>query len=167
MGGVQQASHDVFGHFAAGDESAHVTPLGDHAVHRVSFLRAERVIVHRAIVGTEPLSIGETRRWKGALVMKLPESLDQLPTNGAAGRAYGEPYRTADGATVIPVARVRGSAATPIGVFVVHGDKASWVSAVDENRVALIGVTTGLLAAVITCLAVLRRPPWPDLSYGR
>jgi hypothetical protein len=99
--------------------------------------------------------------------MKLPESLDQLPTNGVAGRAYGEPYQTADGATVIPVARVRGSAATPIGVFVVHGDNASWVPAVDENRVALIGVTTGLLAAVIGCLAVLRRPPWPDLRYGR
>jgi hypothetical protein len=99
--------------------------------------------------------------------MKLPESLDELPTNGAAGRVYGEPYRTADGATVMPVAKVRGSTATPVGVFVVHGDKASWVPAVDGNRIALIGVTTGLLAAVITSLAVLRSPPWPNLGYGR
>lgn len=99
--------------------------------------------------------------------MKFPESLDQLPTNGASRRVYGEPYRTADGVTVIPVAKVRGSAATPLGVFVVHGDKASWVPAVDANRIALIGVLTGLLAAVIGSLAVLRRPPWPDLGYGR
>jgi hypothetical protein len=96
--------------------------------------------------------------------MKIPESLDQLPTNGTRGRVYGEPYRTGDGATVISVAKVRGSSATPVGVFVVHGDKASWVPAVDENRVALIGVLTGLLSAVLVCLTMLRRPPWPDLS---
>jgi uncharacterized spore protein YtfJ len=96
--------------------------------------------------------------------MKIPESLDELPTNGTRGRVYGEPYRTADGATVITVTKVRSGTATPVGVFVVQGDKSSWVPIVDANRVALIGVITGLLAAVITCLAVLRRPPWPDLS---
>ncbi|MGH3542533.1 MAG: hypothetical protein ACRDTO_09180 [Mycobacterium sp.] len=107
--------------------------------------------------------------------MKIPESLDQLPMNGTRGRVYGEPYRTADGTTVITVAKIRGGGtrgpdqsqsitATPVGVFVVHGNTVSWVPAVDANRIALIGVITGLLAAVITCLAMLRRPPWPDLS---
>jgi hypothetical protein len=96
--------------------------------------------------------------------MKLPESLDDLPTNGTRGRVYGEPYPTADGGTVITVAKVRGGTATPLGVFVVHGGTARWVPAVDANRIALIGVVTGLLAAVIASLAVLRRPPWPDLS---
>jgi hypothetical protein len=96
--------------------------------------------------------------------MKIPDSLDQLPTNGTRGRVYSEPYQTADGATVITVAKVRGGTATPIGVFVVQGGKASWVPALDANRIALIGVLTGLLSAVIACLAVLRRPPWPDLS---
>lgn len=96
--------------------------------------------------------------------MKFPESLDELPTNGAARRVYSAPYQTAGGATVITVAKVRGSSATPLGVFVVHGDRARWVPALDANRIALIGVITGLLAAVITSLAVLRRPPWPDLS---
>ncbi|ORW03483.1 hypothetical protein [Mycobacterium kyorinense] len=99
--------------------------------------------------------------------MKFPESLDQLPVDGAGRRVFGEPYRTADGATVIPVAKVRGSTATPLGVFVVRGDRASWVAAVDANLIGLIGVTTGLLSAVIASLAVLRRPPWPDLRYGR
>lgn len=96
--------------------------------------------------------------------MSIPESLDHLPTNGTRSRVYGEPYRTADGTTVIPVTKVRGSTATPLGVFVVHGEKTSWVAAVDVNRVALLGVATGLLSGVIFSLAVLRRPPWPDLS---
>ena len=96
--------------------------------------------------------------------MNIPESLEQLPTNGTRNRVYGEPYRTADGGTVIPVAKVRAGTATPMGLFVIYGGKASWVAAVDANRIALIGVITGLISAVIASLAVLRRPPWPDLS---
>ena len=96
--------------------------------------------------------------------MKIPESIDDLPTNGTRGRVYGEPYRTADGGTVITVAKVRAGTSTPVGVFVIHGGKAHWVAAVDANRIALIGVIAGLLSAVIASVAVLRRPPWPDLS---
>ncbi|MBO0863742.1 MAG: hypothetical protein J2P16_01545 [Mycobacterium sp.] len=103
--------------------------------------------------------------------MKVPESLDELPTNGAARRVYSAPYRTADGATVITVAKVRGTrgdTAEPVGVFVIAGNKASWVPVVDANRIALIGVITGLVSAVIASLAMLRRPPWPDIrNYGR
>jgi hypothetical protein len=96
--------------------------------------------------------------------MNIPESVDQLPTNGTRGRVYGEPYRLADGGTVITVAKVRGGTSTPVGVFVVHAGSATWVPAVDSNRIALIGVITGLIAAVFGSLALLRRPPWPDLS---
>jgi uncharacterized spore protein YtfJ len=118
--------------------------------------------------------------------VKFSDVLDQLPIDRSLRRVYGEPYETADGATVIPVARIRagrrprqseqddgdasaagaafGFTAAPVGVFVVHGGKASWVPAVDANRVALIGVTTGLLAAVIGTLAVLRQPPWPKIT---
>jgi hypothetical protein len=96
--------------------------------------------------------------------MKIPESLEDLPTNGTRGRVYGEPYRMADGGTVITVAKVRAGTSTPVGVFVVHDGTARWVPAVDANRVALIGVMTGLLCGVIASVAVLRRPPWPDLS---
>ena len=35
----------------------------------------------------------------------------------------------------------------------------------DTSRVALIGVLTGLLAAVIASLAVLRQPPWPKMTF--
>lgn len=96
--------------------------------------------------------------------MNIPESVDQLPTNGTRGRVYGEPYRTADGGTVITVAKVRASTSTPVGVFVVHGGTARWVPAIDTNRIALIGVITGLISAVLVSMALLRRPPWPDLS---
>ena len=96
--------------------------------------------------------------------MKIPDSLEDLPTNGTRGRVYGEPYRMADGGTVITVAKVRAGNSTPVGVFVVHDGTARWVPAVDANRIALIGVMTGLLCGVLASVAVLRRPPWPDLS---
>ncbi len=85
--------------------------------------------------------------------MRVSEVFDQLPTD----RGYGEPYQTADGATVILVAK-------PAGVFVIRDGQASWVPALDANRIALIGVLTGLLAAVIGTLAVLRQPPWPRIT---
>lgn len=96
--------------------------------------------------------------------MKMPDSVQQLPTNGSRSRVYGEPYRTADGATVIPVSKVRAGSATPVGIFVIHDGSAQWLAAVDSDRIALIGVITGLIAAVLGSAALLRRPPWPDLS---
>jgi hypothetical protein len=89
--------------------------------------------------------------------MKFPNGLEQLSTDRTVRGVFGEPYQTPDGLTVIPVGE-------PPGVFVVHGGTASWVPAVDWNRIALIGVITGLLAAVIASLAVLRQPPWPRIT---
>jgi hypothetical protein len=90
--------------------------------------------------------------------MKYSDLLEQLPFDGGGQRVYGEPYQTPDGSTVILVTK-------PNGVFVIRGGEASWVPAVDKNRVALIGVLTGLLAAVIGSLAVLRQPPWPRMTF--
>jgi hypothetical protein len=89
--------------------------------------------------------------------MKYSELLAQLPTNGDGQRSYGEPYQLPDGTAVILVTK-------PNGLFVIRGGEASWVPAVDANLVALIGVVTGLLAAVIGSLAVLRQPPWPRIT---
>jgi hypothetical protein len=69
---------------------------------------------------------------------------------------FGEPYETPGGATVIPVH-------APVGVFVVHGGDVKWEPAVDMTRVLLIGAMTGLMAATLGTLAVLRKPPWPDV----
>jgi hypothetical protein len=89
--------------------------------------------------------------------VKLSDVLDQSSTDLVAGGVYGEPYQTDDGTTVIPVAK-------PAGIFVVRAGEASWVPAFDANRIALIGVLTGLLSAVIATLAVLRQPPWPRIT---
>jgi hypothetical protein len=89
--------------------------------------------------------------------VKFPEVFDGLTTDRDAQRVFGEPYVTPAGVTVIPV---QG----PVGVFVVRDDGAQWVPAVDANRIALIGVLTGLLAAVLASLAVLRQPPWPRMT---
>lgn len=89
--------------------------------------------------------------------MKPSDVLDQLAADGAAGRVYGVPYQTPDGTTVIPVVK-------PVGVFVIRNGEASWRPAMDGNRIALIGVITGLLAAVLGSLAVLRQPPWPRIT---
>lgn len=106
--------------------------------------------------------------------MKRSQLLDHGSADAAGSLVYGEPHQTPDGATVITAARVTASGpdgsdvtATPLGVLVIRGDRAKWVAAVDANRIALVGVLTGLLSAVIASLAVLRRPPWPDLRAVR
>jgi len=92
--------------------------------------------------------------------MSNPDAFIEHLDTDADGRAFAEPYLTPDGTTVIPVAK--GS--RPLGVYVIRDGQASWLPAVDGNRIATIGVITGLLSAVLGCLAILRRPPWPDLS---
>jgi len=79
---------------------------------------------------------------------------------GDASRAYGQPRETADGTTVIPVSRVRGGA---LGVFVVKDGDAKWVPAADATPIALLGICVGLVSAAFAGVAMVRRPPWPDL----
>lgn len=85
--------------------------------------------------------------------MKPSDVLEQLAADRGADRGYGEPYQTPDGTTVIVVGK-------PPGVFTIRDGQARWTPAVDTGRVAL----TGLLAAVIGSLAVLRQPPWPRIT---
>ena len=113
--------------------------------------------------------------------MKLRDALDTMSADGRPTNVYSQPYENADGATIIMVARVRGKLrpskhesadgsgdeiavrARPVGVFVIRGDDVKWVPAVDATPIALVGVLTGLLAATLATLAMVRRPPWPDL----
>lgn len=94
-------------------------------------------------------------------------SLDRFRDGDAPQRVFGEPYDRADGTTVIPVARITGGnhpKAAPLGVFVVRDGEATWTPAVDRTRVALLGGLVGLVAAGLAAGAMLRRPPWPDVS---
>jgi hypothetical protein len=107
--------------------------------------------------------------------MKLRDALDSIVPDPAAAQVYGQPYETADGVTVVPVAKVGGRSrpgandadlrlsAKPVGVFVIKHGEATWVPAVDSTRIALMGELIGLVAATFATLAMVRRPPWSDL----
>ncbi|MEE6169734.1 MULTISPECIES: hypothetical protein [unclassified Mycolicibacterium] len=100
--------------------------------------------------------------------MRMPEALEALSTESEADRVFGEPYQTPDGATIVPVSKVRhrrdGSRVTrALGVFVVKDGRPTWVPAVDATRLALMGELIGLVAATLATAAMIRRPPWPDL----
>ncbi len=84
----------------------------------------------------------------------------------SARQVYGEPVVTASGDTVIPVSRHNDlfGTAGPVGVFLIHDGTVSWTPATDTTRIMFFGELIGLIAATIATLAVLRRPPWPDLT---
>lgn len=64
---------------------------------------------------------------------------------------------------MIPVVKVRGDRAKPVGVFVIKDGKATWEPAVDAERIAMMGILVGLVSATLAGIAMVRRPPWPDL----
>ncbi|KUI22593.1 hypothetical protein AU193_20565 [Mycobacterium sp. GA-1285] len=108
-----------------------------------------------------------------AMLAELLEGLDFDPN---ASRVFGQPYETADGTTVIPVTEIRGRArrggepnvkvtTRPAGVLVIKDGDAVWRPAVDATRIALAGILVGLVASTLAGVAMVRRPPWPDL-YG-
>ena len=79
---------------------------------------------------------------------------------------FGEPYEASSGAVIITVSRQgwRTGVQHPVGIYTVTGDGTVWTPTVDTGRVALIGVCTGFVAATISTLAVLHRPPWPEMT---
>jgi hypothetical protein len=88
--------------------------------------------------------------------------IDGSDADSDASRVFGQPYETPDGATVIPVTKVRRGA-RPAGVFVIKDGKARWMPAVDGERIAMMGILVGLVSATLAGVAMVRRPPWPDL----
>lgn len=81
---------------------------------------------------------------------------------------YGETVRVDDRTTILPVSRrsARG-AETAVGLFTITDGAATWTPAVDMGRIHLIGALTGLIAATLGCAAVVRRPPWPNVTIDR
>lgn len=80
---------------------------------------------------------------------------------------FGTPHQTPDGATVITVARPGGRfrrGPRPLGAIVVQGGDSKWIPATDDTRITLLALLIGLSAATLGTAAVLRRPPWPDLT---
>ena len=101
--------------------------------------------------------------------------IDAVAPDPETSRVFGQPYETADGTTVVPVAKMRGRfgqgvddarnrlGAKPLGIFVVKDGKASFVPAADATKIAMMGILVGLVSATLAGVAMVRRPPWPDL----
>lgn len=91
-------------------------------------------------------------------------SVPDAPT-ARRGEYFGDPITIDDHTTMIPVTR-RGLRGTrvPVGAYTVTDGSTTWTPAVDQGRVALIGVLTGLIAATLGTAAVLRQPPWPRMT---
>jgi hypothetical protein len=100
---------------------------------------------------------------EGVNLREARQVIGSLETDPDAARVFGEAYETADGATVIPVTGVRRTSPKPAGVFVIKDGKATWVPAVDAGRIAMMGILVGLVAATLAGIAMVLRPPWPDL----
>ena len=96
--------------------------------------------------------------------MRSARRVVRLPVTAGGQQVFGEPVVTESGDTVIPVSRQGLFGTRPVGVFFIHDGTASWVPATDTTRVIFYGQFIGLVAAAIATLAVLRRPPWPDLT---
>jgi hypothetical protein len=79
---------------------------------------------------------------------------------------FSEPYEAHDGTVIVTVARMGWGdrPGHPVGVYTIHAGNVTWTPAVDVSRHRLIGVCTGFLAAGIGVLAVLMRPPWPEMT---
>jgi hypothetical protein len=82
--------------------------------------------------------------------------IDSLATDPDVLSTFGQQYQTPDGATIIPVSK-------PVGVFVVKDGVPTWCPAADGTRIAVMGILCGLVAATMAGIAMVRRPPWPDL----
>jgi uncharacterized spore protein YtfJ len=109
--------------------------------------------------------------------MALRELVDSATEAATVKRVFGQPIER-DGATVIPVASVRGGfgggeaessvqpsdasqprphdwggggawSASPAGVYVLKDGAATWVPAVDANRTILLGCLTGIVSLLV------------------
>ncbi|MFI6869271.1 hypothetical protein [Nocardia sp. NPDC050406] len=100
--------------------------------------------------------------------MTLKDRLQEIPE--LDGAVYGTPHETKDGSIVITVTRPGGLFRTgprPMGVFVIHEGKVTFEPVCDTTRLGLMGELIGLVAVAFVTGAILRRPPWPELSFHR
>jgi hypothetical protein len=82
--------------------------------------------------------------------------IDSIDRDPNALTVFGQQYQTPDGATVIPVSK-------PAGEFVIKDGRPVWSPALGGTRIAMMGILVGLVSATLAGIAMIRRPPWPDL----
>jgi uncharacterized spore protein YtfJ len=104
--------------------------------------------------------------------MKVDELLNQARDAMTARTVYGEPIER-DGALIIPAARVRGGGgggadsaenggagfgftASPVGAYVVRGERVTWEPAIDVNRIVIGGQIVAIVLLLVL-RSILRR----------
>ena len=97
--------------------------------------------------------------------MNVDELLSGAREAMTVKRVFGDPIER-NGTTVIPAADVRGGgggggdnqqnggggfglSARPVGVYVLRGDDVRWEPAFDINRVAVMGMLTGIVTMLV------------------
>jgi uncharacterized spore protein YtfJ len=107
--------------------------------------------------------------------MDLKEFVSKGQETMTVRRVFGEPY-VQNGVTVVPAARIRGAVgggggddktdthqgegeggglminATPVGVYVIRGEKVTWVPSFDLNRVIFGAQITAVVALIVSRL---------------
>ena len=96
---------------------------------------------------------------------EFQEMLQQARDSITVKRVFGEPYEH-DGVTLIPAAKITGGAgagggtanqdrgfgggygvmSSPVGTYVIKGDRVTWMPAIDVNRIVLIGAIVAIFA---------------------
>jgi hypothetical protein len=79
---------------------------------------------------------------------------------------FGEPYEAGNGTVIVTVSRQdRGDRPErPLGIFTVTADGATWTPVVETGRHLLMMAGAGFVAVALSTAAVLRRPPWPEMT---
>jgi hypothetical protein len=80
--------------------------------------------------------------------------------------SFGEPYEMANGTVIVTVSREGWGSRLerPLGIYTITAEGTTWTPATDPGRPLVILACAGLVAAVLSTAAVLRRPPWPELT---
>lgn len=81
--------------------------------------------------------------------------------------SFGEPYETTNGTVIVTVSRKGwgNRPERPLGLYTVRADgTTTWTPAAETGVPMLILACAGFVAAVLSTAAVLRRPPWPELT---
>lgn len=81
---------------------------------------------------------------------------------------WGDPITIDDQTTIVHATReTRDGRTIPVGALTISEGTTTWTPAFDGTLLALAGIGVGLVAATLGTLAVLRSPPWLQITLTR
>ena len=97
---------------------------------------------------------------------EYPDSVTQpSPTPPTGAVCWSDPITIDDQTTIVHATReARNGRMVPVGTLTVSGGSSTWTPAYDVTLIALGGICVGLAAAAMGGLAIVRRPPWQQIT---